>query len=52
VKATGMTKNKEAAKTGGRIAKRARLDLEGRTGRKVVSSDSYLPPPRAVKKIK
>ncbi len=52
VEATGMTKNKEAAKTGGRIAKRARLDLEEKTGRKVVSSHSYLPPPRAVKKIK
>jgi len=52
VEATGMTKNKEAAKTGGRIAKRARLDLEEKTGRKVVSGESYLPPPRAVKKIR
>ena len=33
-----------AAKTGGGIAKKARLELEGKTGRKVVSSENYLPP--------
>ena len=43
--ATGMTENESAAKTGGRLAKRARLELEGRTGKKVVSSESFLAPP-------
>ncbi len=43
--ATGMPENATAAKTGGQLAKRARLELEGRTGRKVVSGDSFLPRP-------
>lgn len=43
--ATGMPENASAAKTGGQLAKRARLELERRTGRKVVSGDSFLPPP-------
>jgi len=51
VEAAGMTENKAAAKSGGRIAKRARLELENKTGRKVVSSASYLPPPQDAKKI-
>ncbi|HXH91934.1 MAG TPA: BRO family protein [Thermoanaerobaculia bacterium] len=42
--ATGMDENKVAAKTGGKIAKRARLELEARTGRKVVTGENYLPP--------
>ena len=41
--ATGMTENKSAAKTGGSIAKKARVELESKTGRKVISSESYLP---------
>ena len=41
--ATGMSENERAAKTGGQLAKRARQELEGRTGRKVVSSDNFLP---------
>ena len=49
--AVGMTENKDAAKTGGRIAKRARLELEAKTGRKVVSSESYLPAPKDPKKL-
>jgi DNA-damage-inducible protein D len=40
--ATGMDENKVAAKTGGRIAKRARLELESRTGKKVVTGENYL----------
>ena len=44
--AAGMSENKTAAKTGGGIAKKARLDLEGKTGRRVVSNESYLPPNR------
>jgi len=44
VEATGMDENKDAARTGGRIARKARLDLEAKTGRKVVSADNLLPP--------
>jgi len=47
--ATGMDENETAAKTGGRIAKKARKELEEKTGRKVVSSDNYLP--QAAKKV-
>lgn len=43
VEATGMPENKAAAKVGGRIAKKARLELEEKTGRKVVSGENYLP---------
>ncbi len=41
--ATGMPENETAAKTGGKIAKRARLELEAKTGRSVVTGESYLP---------
>jgi hypothetical protein len=44
VEATGMRENALAAKTGGRIARKARLELESKTGKKVVSKDNYLPP--------
>ena len=51
VSATGMVENKAAAKTGGRIAKKARLELEAKTGQKVVTRENYLPPPSAPKKL-
>lgn len=44
VNATGMAENKSAAKTGGRIAKRARKELEAQTGKRVVTGENYLPP--------
>jgi hypothetical protein len=44
VDATGLGENKKAAKTGGSIAKKARQELEEKTGNKVVSGDNYLPP--------
>ncbi len=44
VVATGMAENESAAKTGGGIAKKARLELESKTGKKVVSGENYLPP--------
>jgi len=49
--ATGMDENKVAATSGGRIAKRARLELEARTGKKVVTGENYLPP-RGTKKLR
>ena len=53
VEATGMDENEKAARTGGGIAKNARLELEDKTGRAVVSAENYLPPtssqPKALK---
>ncbi len=42
--ATGMVENRAAAKTGGNIAKKARLELEEKTGRSVVTEQNFLPP--------
>ncbi|MGB7746701.1 MAG: BRO family protein [Verrucomicrobiia bacterium] len=44
IAATGMAENRTAAKTGGKIAKRARLELEAQTGKRVVTGENYLPP--------
>jgi hypothetical protein len=52
VDATGMVQNKTAAKAGGRIAKKARLELEAKTGRKVVTGENYLPPSPTIRQIK
>ena len=49
--ATGMDENAVAAKTGGNIARKARLELEQQTGQSVVTGQNYLPP-RKVKRIK
>jgi len=45
--ATGMDENKVAAKTGGNIARKARLELEGQTDQSVVTGQNFLPQPRA-----
>jgi DNA-damage-inducible protein D len=42
--AVGMPKNKVAGRKGGGIAKKARLELEQRTGKPVVSGSNFLPP--------
>jgi len=39
----GLEKNKLPAKKGGRIAKNARLELEQKTGKKIISGSNYLP---------
>jgi len=44
--ATGMTENRTAGKKGGSIARKARLDLEEKTGKSVVTGDNFLPPPK------
>jgi hypothetical protein len=46
--AVGLPTNKRAANTGGGIAHRARLELESRTGRKVVTGENYLPPSKSI----
>lgn len=50
--ATGMKENKNAAKIGGNIAKRAKEDFEERTGQKVVTGENFLPKSQKTKKIK
>ena len=46
MEATGMKENKVAGKTGGGIARKARVELEEKTGRGVVTGESFLPPGR------
>ena len=43
--ATGMKENTVASKVGGGIAKKARMELEKKTGRKVVTRENYLSKP-------
>jgi prophage antirepressor-like protein len=50
--AVGLPANKKAAKTGGGIAHRARLELESKTGRKVVTGENYLPQSKSKKGLK
>lgn len=52
MEAQGMDENKVASKEGGGIAKKARLELENKTGKKVISSKNYLPPKKELKKKK
>lgn len=52
VDATGMEENKAAGTKGGNIAKKARLELEQKTGKKVISGENYLPPKKIVNKLK
>jgi hypothetical protein len=40
--AIGMEENKVASKIGGGIAKKARISLESKTGKKVISTENYL----------
>lgn len=47
VQASGMAENQDAAKKGGGIAKRARAELEDKTGKKVVSGENFLPPSKS-----
>ena len=48
----GFIQNKKAAKQGGAVAGNARRELEGRTGKKVVSTDNYLPETKKKKELK
>jgi DNA-damage-inducible protein D len=51
IRAKGMPENEAASKKGGNIAKKARLDLEEKTGKKVVTADNYLPSKKSTKKL-
>ena len=50
-KAKGVTQNAVAGKKGGKIAKDARLALENKTGKKVITGENFLPPAKQNKKI-
>lgn len=50
--AKGVPQNAVAGKKGGKIAKDARLALENKTGKKVITSENFLPPPTEKKKIR
>ena len=43
MQATGMNENKIASHKGGSIAKKAKVALENQTGKKIITSDNYLP---------
>ena len=49
--AMGMKENKTAAKEGGKIAKNARIELENKTGKKVITSNNFLPKTKKYKEI-
>lgn len=49
---TGLTDNKIAGKKGGNIAKKARLDLESKTGKSIVTGENFLPPQKNKKQLK
>ena len=51
-KAKGVKQNAVAGKKGGKIAKDARLALENKTGRKVITDENFLPPSKQNKKLK
>ncbi|MEK7812968.1 MAG: hypothetical protein AAB296_04340 [Candidatus Desantisbacteria bacterium] len=52
VTATGMDENALSGRKGGRIAKKARLELEEKTGKSVVTGENFLPPTVARQKLK
>ncbi|MFS8083021.1 MAG: Bro-N domain-containing protein [Ginsengibacter sp.] len=50
--AKGVSQNANAGKKGGKIAKDARMALENKTGKKVVTGENFLPPAKKMKEIK
>ena len=44
-------KNRKVAREGGKVAGKARKEIETKTGRKVVSRENYLTTPQGVKKL-
>ena len=51
-KAKGLIENAKVGKKGGAIAKNARLALEQKTGKRVVTGENFLPPAKEKKKLK
>lgn len=52
VDATGMVENAESGKKGGKIAKNARVELEKKTGKRVITGENFLPPAIQKRKLK
>jgi hypothetical protein len=50
-KAKGLTENARASKKGGAVAKKARKELEAKTGKSVVTGENFLPSAKENKKI-
>ena len=50
--AKGLNENAKAGKKGGAIAKNARLALEAKTGKRVVTGENFLPPSKENKRLK
>jgi len=48
----GFVENKIAAKQGGSVAGKARIDLEKKTGKKVITIENFLPSSKQIKKLK
>ena len=48
----GLEQNKISAVEGGAIAKKTRMELESKTGKKVVTNSNFLPPKKEPKKLK
>jgi len=51
VNAAGMDENAVAGKKGGKIARNARLELEQKTGKSVITSENFLPPSKKKKQL-
>lgn len=50
--AQGLEENAKSSKLGGSVAKNARKELEGKTGKSVVTGENFLPPKNETKQIK
>lgn len=50
--AQGLSENAKAGVSGGRVAKRAKEDLEQLTGQPVVTGSNFLPPPSGKKRVR
>jgi hypothetical protein len=49
--AKGLNENAIESKKGGKIAKDARLALEQKTGKNVITNENFLPPKKSHKKL-
>lgn len=52
IQSTGLNENKNAGRKGGTIAKKARIDLESKTGKSIVTGENFLPPKKDRKQLK
>ncbi len=49
--AKGLTQNSKASKKGGTVAKNARMELESKTGKSIITGENFLPPKKDKKKL-